>query len=168
MKLLSEYIEKPLRLVRRSIFVFTYDLVTGEEILGTFDFRLFFNKGGNVKGLEKRNVEFYKSNFWSREVLVREEGCDLPFANYKRDVLVRTGNVFLPNGNKLTIHFGFFDIATEIRDDKGKVLVLLKRAGLFTRAVNVRIKEKSDLIDNNPWIIFLLLYLIIKRRQRRR
>jgi len=167
MKLLSEYIERPLRLVKKSLFSFEYDILAGEEVLGTFNYRLLFRKGGDVKGLEKRNIEFYKDYFWSREIKVREEGKDIPFANYIRDFINRTGNVSLPNGNKLVIHFGFFDVATEIRDDKDKALVLLKRAGLFSRTINVTIKEKSALVDENPWIIFLTLYLLIKRRQRR-
>lgn len=168
MKLLSEYIDRPLRLVKKSLFSFEYDLFAGEEIIGTFNYRLLFRKGGDVKGLEKRNIEFYKDYFWSREIKVREEGKDIPFANYIRDFINRTGNVFLPNGTKLIIHFGFFDVATEINDDKGNIILLLKRQGAFSRTLNVIIKRKSELLDENPWIIFLALYLIIRRRKRRR
>lgn len=168
MKLLSEYIDRPLRLVKKSFFSFEYDLLAGEELLGSFKYSMLFGIRGRVNGLEKRNIEFYKSYFWSRQLDIREEGKDIPFANYKRDLLNRAGNVSLPGGNRLEIHFGFFEFATEIKDEKGNILVLLKRPGPFTRAINVTIKEKSDLVDNNPWIIFLVLYLIIKRRQRRR
>ena len=168
MKNLSEYIDRPLRLVKKSFFSFEYDLLAGEEVLGTFNYRLLFRRGGDVKGLEKRNIEFYKDYFWGREIKVREGGKDIPFANYKRDLLNRVGSVSLPGGNRLEIHLGFLEFATEIKDEKGNILVLLKRPGLFTRAINVTIKEKSDLVDSNPWIIFLVLYLIIKRRQRRR
>jgi hypothetical protein len=167
MKPLSEYIERPLRLVKKSLFSFEYDLTAGDEVLGTFNYRLIFNRGGVVKGLEKRNVEFYKNHFFSREIKIREEGKELPFASYKRDLISRIGNVFLPNGAKLIIHFGFFDVATQIKDANNKTLLLFKRASVFSKTLNVTIKEKSSLIDENPWIIFLTLFLLIKRRQRR-
>lgn len=168
MKLLSEYIDRPLRLVKKSLFSFEYDLLAGEEVIGSIKYNLFFGTSEIVKGLEKRNIEFYKNHFFSRQINVREEGKDIPFANYNRKMISKTGNIYLPNGNKLFIHFGFFDVATEIRDDRGNVILLLKRQGAFSRTLNVLIKRKSELLDENPWIIFLALYLIIRRRKRRR
>lgn len=167
MKNLSEYIDRPLRIVKKTFFGFEYNLFAGEELLGTFNIRLF-NKGGLVSNLEKRNIQFYKSNFFSREILIREEGKELPFANYRRAFASLTGEVTLPGSNKLFIRFGYFDVATEIKDDKENTLILLKRAGLFSRTLNVIIKGKSPLVDDNPWVLFLTLYMIINRRNRRR
>lgn len=165
--MLSEYIDRPLRIVKRTFFGFKYNLFAGEEMIGAFYFRLF-NQGAFVSGLGKKNIQFYKSHFFSREILIREEGKELPFANYHRDFASRTGEVTLPGNNKLFIHFGYFDVATEIKDAKGNALVILKRAGLFSRTLNVTVKASSQLADENPWIIFLTLYMIIKRRNRRR
>lgn len=164
---ISEYIDRPLRLVKKSFFSLEYVLFAGEELLGTFKIRLF-KKGGFVSGLGKKDVQFYKDNFFSREILIREDGKELPFANYKKELTSRSGVVDLSSGNKLLIKFNFFDVITEIQDDKGKTLVTLKRTSLISRSINVTIKEKSQLVDDNPWILFLALYQIIKRRSRRR
>ena len=168
MKYLSEYIDTRLRIVRKSFFGFEYYLVAGEEVLGSIKYNLFFGTKEIVKGLEKRNIEFYKTHFFSRQLNIREEGKDIPFAHYSREMISRTGYVYLPKGNKLAIHFGFFDFSTEIRDDSDNVLLQLKRQGAFSRILNVVVKRKSSLLDENPWIIFLALFLIIKRRKRRR
>ncbi|MFA7418522.1 MAG: hypothetical protein WCZ90_02460 [Melioribacteraceae bacterium] len=168
MKRLSEYIDANLKIVKKSFFGFEYDLVAGEEVLGSIKYNLFFGTREIVKGLEKRNVEFYKTHFLSRQINIREEGKEIPFAKYNREMISRTGNIYLPNGYKLFIHFGFFDFTTEIRDEKGNAILLLKRQGAFSRTLSVIIKRKSEQLDENPWIIFLALYLIIKRRKRRR
>ncbi len=168
MKSLSEYIDGNLKIVKKSIFGFEYDLVAGEELFGSFNYSLLFGIRGRVSGLEKRNIEFYKSYFWSRQLDIREEGKDIPFAHYRREMISRTGYVYLPNGNKLVIRFGFFNFSPEIRDEKDNVVFLLKRSSVLSRSLDVIIKSKSALVDENPWIIFLVLYLIIKRRKRRR
>lgn len=168
MKSLSEYFDRPLRLVKKSIVSFEYDLFAGEELLGSFKYSMLFGIRGRVKGLEKRNIEFYKSYFWSRQLDIREEGKDIPFAHYRREMISRTGYIYLPKGNKLSIHFGFFDFTTEIRDENDNVIFLLKRSRAFSNSLDVTIKNKSAPADENPWIIFLALYLIIRRRKRRR
>lgn len=167
MKTVSEYIDRPLRIVKKSFFGFEYNLLAGEELIGALQIRLF-NKGGFVTGLGKKNIQFYKSNFFSREILIREEGKELPFASYRRDFASLTGEATLPGNNKLFIRFGYFDVSTEIKDEKENTLIVLKRAGLFSRTMNVLVKSKSQLVDENPWILFLTLYMIIKRRNKRR
>ena len=168
MKSLSEYVDRPLRLIKKSFFSFKYDLVAGDEVLGTFDYKMFFGLSGFVKGFGMNNIEFYKEKFLSWEVCVREEGKELPFAKYKRDFGIRSAHVDLPQGNKFNIHYGFFDIATEINNENETNLVLLKRKNVFSRTMAVTIKEKSKLLDEYPWILFLVLYIIIRRRQRRK
>lgn len=167
MNLISEYIDRPLRLVKKSFFSLEYVLLAGDELLGTFKIRLF-NKGGFVTGQGKKDIQFYKNHFFSREILIREDEKEMPFANYKKDFTSRSGIVDLSNGNKLLIKFNFFDVVTEIQDCHGKTLVTLKRTSIISKSINVVVKEKSHLVDDNPWILFLALYQIIKRRNRRR
>jgi len=167
MKLVSEYIDRPLRIVKKALFGFEYNLFAGEEMLGTFNIRLF-NKGGFVSGFGNKNIQFYKNHFFDREIQIREEGKELPFAGYKREFASRTGVLLLPGNVKIFIRFGYFDVATEVKDEKDKTLVTIKRAGLFSKSMNVIVREKSQVLDLNPWILFLTLFLIIKRRKRRR
>ncbi len=168
MKLLSEYVDRPLKLVKKSFFGFHYNLVAGTELLAAFEYRLLFGFRGLVKGFGKPNIELYKENIFSREVLVREEGKENPFAKYRRDFGFRTGHIELPNGNKFKVHLGFLDFTTVINNENENTIASIKRTGLFSRNYSVQINEKSDPLNENPWIMFLVLYLIIKRRQRRR
>lgn len=168
MKLLSEFIDRPLKLNRKSLFGFQYELIAGEEVIATLNYKLFFGFSGQVTGFEKPGIEFYKESFFTLEVCIREKGKENPFARYIRDFGLRSGHVNLPKGNKLKVHLGFLDFLTEINDENENNVATIKRSGIFSRNYNVQIKEKSEPLDENPWILFLVLYLIIKRRQRRR
>lgn len=168
MKLLTEFIERPLRLVKKSLFSLEYDLVAGEDKLANFSYRIVCGMYGLVNGFDKRNIEFYKPRFWTRQINIREVGREIPFAHYNREFTSRTGYIYLPHGEKLTIHFGFFDFNTEVRDNKNNTLISMKRPYVFSKDVNVNIKTKSALLDENPWVVFLTLYLLIRRRHRRR
>jgi hypothetical protein len=168
MKTLSEYIQQPLLIKRKAFFSFEYDLYAGQEMLGYFRYKRFFGFQGVVEWNGSAGVGFYKEHFWSTGMEIREEGKELPFAKYSRDLFTRSGTIELPGGHKLIIHFSFFDRLTEIKNEAGAIIATLKRSTVFSRNVVLTITEKSSPLDNNPWAIFLAHYLVVKRRQRRR
>jgi hypothetical protein len=167
MKLISEYRDQPVKLVCRSLFGFDYDLIAGQEIIASFKCTRTFSFTGQVKGFGRNNIEFYKEKFWTWNTSIREEGKENPFALHKREIGFCTGIIELPKGNRFRVIYGFFYMTTIIENEKGNTIAVLKRSNFLSRNINVIIKEKSTSLDENPWVIFMALYIILKGMMRR-
>ncbi len=166
MKSFSEYTDKQLRLVATSFLGLDYDLVSEKESISSFSCDRTFSFNGIVNGFGK-SIEFYKPFILKGDINIREIGRENPFAVYKREIGFYTGIIELSKGNRVRIKLGFFYLNVTIENLNGKTLILLKRSNIFSRKINVVIKEKTPLLEENPWIIFLALYLSIKGMMRR-
>ena len=166
MKNLSEYNDVKLMLVSTSFFGLDYDLIAGKEVIASYGCDRTFSMNGLMNGFGK-SIEFYKESAWKGTTSIREAGKENPFAVCKREAGFYTGIVELQKGNRVRIKLGFFYVTVTIEKENGTEIAVLKRANFLSGKINLLIKEKSALLDENPWIIFLALHLSIRGMMRR-
>ena len=158
MKKLSDYIGSELKIFQNSILKRDFELKSSDDLIA----RLYYPK--IISDLAELTVseetyEFYRPNFFSRDVNIRKKGYQNPFAHFKNNFLGSSGKLELPRGARLKMKFGFFRKQAEIYLGDSELLASVLNKFSVRERCEVVIEKRSEIIDEYPWLIMLGFYL---------
>ncbi len=163
--MLSDYIGKKLEYRQISFFKRHYELKYDEIILVTTQITGFFGQSVIVS-IAGKGWEIYKPSFWKSEIAVRPKGYEMPIASFTKKSFGKTGTIELSKGNSLKILFPTFKPKIEIQTAEGIILISIKFKFAFIEKAEILIENKSEILDENPWIIPLVIFVAIENRHR--
>ncbi len=164
-KTISEREGEKIFFIQPSFFKRYYELKSNEELLATLQQKGFFGMTWNVS-IGNKNWEIYKPSIWRTGYAVRPAGYDMPIAEFKRDGLRDRGTVQLQRGERIKIIPHLFKGFTEITSEGEEQFVRIKSKTSLRDKAEVFITKKSEIIDNNPWLVVLAYIISIEQRHR--
>lgn len=164
MTTLSKYKYEPLRLVQPSIWKRVYQLMAGDEVLMTMRYAKWYSSDAIVEGFGE-TWEVNKPSIWRSNVEIKKKDYQLPFAKFTIGSWGRGGLFELPNGERIEYVFSIWKSINELYSQQKVKLLSLKRESIWKTALIVTIEHESKLLDENPWIIMVVYYNMLERRQ---
>ncbi|MCU0415465.1 MAG: hypothetical protein MUE91_13885 [Ignavibacteriaceae bacterium] len=158
MKKLSDYIGSELKIFQNSILKREFELRSGDDLIAQLTYPKFFSDLAELK-TGNDELEFYRSEFFNRDVDIRKKGYQNPFAHFKNNFWGSRGVLELPRGIRLNMKFGFFRKQAEIYIGENDLLITILSRFSFKERSEVIIEKRSEVIDEHPWIIMLGFYL---------
>jgi hypothetical protein len=166
MKSLSKYYGEELILTQPSFFKREYVFRSANELLAKMCFPKFFSMTAVVDGFGEK-YEIIRPSIWKSEIAIKKFGYDLPFATLRSLNLFRTkGEIDFQNGKKILLKFGAFKKSCQVFSQSEELLLLFQNKLSLKDKNSVTIQNPSELIDENPWVIMLIWYLILENRRR--
>lgn len=164
MKDISEYFGEDLFLIQPSFFKREFELRSLNELIAKMSFPKFFSTNAVIDGLEEK-YEIKQPSIWKSEIDIHKQGREMPFAKYTSNFWRTRGTIELPRGAKLNFKFGVFKKALEVSSSSSDLLVLFRNKISFKEKTIVSIEQKSEVIDENPWVIMLGFYVILQNKR---
>ncbi|MFA6455607.1 MAG: hypothetical protein WCW40_02205 [Bacteroidota bacterium] len=164
MKTLSSYQNQQLQIVQPSIWKRVYQLRTTEEVLLTMTYPKLFSATALVEGFGEV-WEFQKPSIWRSNLEIKKQLNQLPFAKFIVEKWGRGGTFELPNGDRIEYVFGIWKGKNELYSQQKVKLVSFNRVSLWKSVQNVVVEHESELLEKNPWIIMVVYYQMLERRQ---
>jgi hypothetical protein len=158
MKKLSDYIGSELKILQNSILKRDFELKSSDDLIARLYYPKILSDLAELT-VSEETYEFYRPNFFSRDVDIRKKGYQNPFAHFKNNFWGSKGALELPRGIKLKMKFGFFRKQAEIYLGENDLLVTILSRFSFKERSEVIIEKRSDVIDEHPWVIMLGFYL---------
>lgn len=166
MKNLSDYLGRTLQFTQPSIWKRAFELRYGSEILGTLTYLKTLSTKAEAKIFDK-NWELYEPKWWKNLIEIKEAGKEVPIASYKPALLKSKGKILLPYGESLVLSANLFSTTLEILDHYNSRIVLLKRQLTLRTNYEIQIERRSEVLDRNPWVLLLIIYVEINKNRRR-
>jgi len=164
MRLLSSYIGEDLILLQLSFFKREYEFRYSNELLAKMYFPKFFSLTAVVEGFEEK-YEIKRPSFWKSEIAIRKFGYDLTFASLRTNFFKTKGSIDLQNGKKLNLKFGAFKKSCQVFSEVDELLLTFQNKLSLKEKNVVTIQKTSSLIDENPWVVMIIWYLILENRR---
>jgi hypothetical protein len=164
MRLLSSYIGEDLVLIQPSFLKREYEFQSSSGLLAKMYFPKFFSTTAVIEGFEEK-YEIVKPSFWKSETAIRRFGYDLTFASLTTNFFRTKGTIDLQNGRIIKLKFGAFKKSCQVLDESGNLFLLFQNKFSFKNKNIVTIEKKSDLVDENPWIIMFIWYFLIENKK---
>jgi hypothetical protein len=164
MKTLSQYKHEQLQLVQPSIWKREYQLRTKDSVLFTMTHPKFFSTNATVEGFGE-TWEFIKPSIWKSNLEIKKKDNQLPFAKFISEKWGRGGTFELPNGERIEYVYKVWKSINELYSQQKLKLVSFNRVSIWKTALNVTIEHESELIEKYPWIIMVVYYNMLERRQ---
>lgn len=164
MRLLSSYIGEDLILLQPSFFKREYEFRSSNELLAKMFFPKFFSLTAVVEGFEEK-YEIIRPSFWKSEIAIRKFGYDLTFASLTTNLFRTKGSIDLQNGKKLNLKFGAFKKSCQVFSETDELLLMFQNRLSFKEKNVVTIQKSSSVIDDNPWVVMMIWYLILDNRK---
>jgi len=161
---LSHHIGKELFLVQPSIWKRVYELRSPETVLLTMKYPKLFNSLAVVSD-GNETWEIYKPSIWRSNLEIRKQGNQLPFAKFVSEKWGRGGTFELPQGERLRYVFKIWKGHNEIHTHHGIQLVSFQRKFGLKPRYQLVVQHTSALLNEYPWVIMAVYYLILERRQ---
>ena len=166
MKTFSDYFGKTLHLIQPSIWKRVFQLKDGNQVIGTLIYPKFFSVRAEAD-IFATKWEFYEPKWWKNLIEVREPGKSQPFASYKPAILKNKEKLELPRGECVNLNSNLLSTTLEILDHYNSRLVLLKRKMNVKTTYEIQIEKRSEVLDRNPWVLLLIIYVEINKSRRR-
>lgn len=164
MRLLSSYIGEDLILIQPSFFKREYEFRSSKELLAKMYFPKFFSLTAVVDGFEEK-YEIIRPSFWKSEIAIRKFGYDLTFASLRTNFFKTRGSIDLQSGKKLNLKFGAFKKSCQVFSEVDELLLMFQNKLSLKEKNVVTIQKTSSLIDENPWVVMMIWYLILENRR---
>jgi len=164
MNALSKYIGEDLLLIQPSFFKREYEFRSSNELLAKMYFPSFFSLTAVVEGFEEK-FEIIKPSFWKTDIAIRKYGYDMTFASLTTNFFRSKGTIDLQNGKKLNLKFGTFKKSCQVYSEMDELLLLFQNKLSLKEKNVVTIQKSSSLIDENPWLVMMIWYLILQNRR---
>jgi hypothetical protein len=164
MNVLSKYIGEDLILIQPSLFKREYEFRSSNDLLARMYFPSLFSLTAVVEGFEEK-YEIIKPSFWKTDIAIRKYGYDMTFASLTTNFFRTKGSIDLQNGKKLNLKFGAFRKSCQVFSEMDELLLLFQNKLSFKEKNIVTIQKSSSLIDENPWIVMMIWYLILQNRK---
>ena len=166
MKLLTNYIGQTLTFNQPKITKREYELTASDEVLSKVIFPKLLGTNAVVEGFDGK-WEFKPLSIWQREFGIFKYGYQVPFSKYVSNFWRTKGNLELPKGAKLICKTGQFKKPFDVYSSKGKFLLSYSNKFILKGKTTVTINERSEIIDNYPWIIMLGWYIVLINKRGR-
>lgn len=163
MKVLSDLTGSTIELIQPKLMKDNYELRSGEIVLGTLTFPRLFSTNAEVM-LQDKKYEIKKESFWNSNLDIYKSGYEQPFAKYTAPAF-KTGEVNIYGGSRVFVKTHLFRSFIDILDRNMKVVVHLKSKSGMKKKYLIDIVEKDRVVDENPWLILMLCYVIIRREK---
>jgi len=164
MRLLSSYIGEDLILLQPSFFRREYEFRSSNELLAKMYFPKFFSLTAVIEGFEEK-YEVIRPSFWKSEIAIRKFGYDMTFASLTTNFFRTKGSIDFQNGKKLNIKFGAFRKSCQVFSEVDELLLMFQNKLSIKEKNVVKIQKTSSLIDENPWVVMMIWYLILENRR---
>lgn len=166
MKKLSDYIGEELIIIQPSIFKRVFEFRSSEDLIAKMYYPKLFSSLAIVEGF-KETLEIKKTSVWRSDIEIFQKDYQNSFAKIRSTNFWRTkGVVELPKGEMLNLKFGVFKRSCEIYSQYSELLMLFKNKFSFKERNVISIEKSSDIIDENPWIVFAVWYKILEMNRR--
>lgn len=163
MKRLSEYIGRSLYFSRKSIFKSDFELITSDEIVAKMYYPKFLSTEAIIEGLDQV-YEIKPLKFWGTSMGIFKRGHQMPFSKYENTSFWGSkGEITLTRGEKIKLKFGHFRTSCEIFNASDDLLVTFKNTFSLKEKNVIIIEKRSEILDENPWIIFLTFYKVLQQ-----
>lgn len=160
MKQLSDYINKEILLIQPNWLKFRYELRSGDELLAIMHYPRILSMRAIVEGEFTGNLELYHPVFFKLDVAVRQLNYEIPIAYYRSKFMKTEGIVELQNGERLILKSYFLKDEIDVLDESRNNLINMK---ILSSVVKMKVKftiiKKSELVDKNPWLPFLMFFI---------
>lgn len=164
MQPLSSYIGEELFLIQPSFFKREYEFISSTEKLAKMYFPKLLSQTAIIEGFSDK-YEIFRPKLWKSEIAIRKFAYELPFASLTTNFFKTKGKITLQNGNIVNLKFGIFKKLCEIFSESGELLVQINNQFSFKDKNIVTINKADPLIDENPWIIMMIWYLLIESKK---
>lgn len=163
MKTLFEYTTGEMHIVQPSMWKRQYELRTADTVLMTLSYPRLFSTRALIEGFGE-TWEVSKPSIWKSNLEIRRKGNELPFAKFSAEKWGRGGVFELPRGERIVYTFGMWKGTNELFSQNKIRLISLHRTSIWKSAVTVAYEKQSERIDENPWVIMAVYYVILERR----
>jgi hypothetical protein len=164
MKPLSNYIGEELILIQPSFFKREYEFRYSKELLAKMYFPKFLSLTAVIEGFEQK-YEIIKPTFWKSEISIRKFGYDLTFAALTTNFFRTKGKIDFQNGKVIHLKFGAFKKLCEVYSENEELLLEIKNQFSLKEKNIVTINKSSSLLDENPWVVMMIWYLLIESKK---
>jgi hypothetical protein len=164
MEKISSYSGDKLTLVQTSVFKREYKLKSSDDVIAKLDYPRYFSSDA-IAEFPDEKFEIKQPSIWRSEIHILRPGQSYPFAKYEANFWRTRGVLSLSRGEKLNFIFGMFKKTCEISTASGELLVVFANSFSFKEKNIVEIQKHSDILDENPWIIFLGWYIVLQHRR---
>jgi hypothetical protein len=161
----SYYADKKLYVSTISFWKRIFELKYEEEFLERLSFPKKFSSTAIVEGFNGK-WEIKKESIWNRNISIYKFGYHLPFANYSGSFFGNKGQLKLPRGQYLNFKFGVIKKGCQVYNSRDTLLMEFNSSISLTSKSKVTILQKSELLDEYPWILMLTWYLILQNKKR--
>jgi hypothetical protein len=165
MKPLSKYIGEDLILVQPSFWKREYEFRSTNELLAKMYFPKFFSQVAVVEGFGEK-YEIFRPSIWKNNLAIRKHAYDMSFASLTTNLFRTKGSIDLQNGKKLHLKFGAFRKSCQVFSESEQLLLLFQNRLSIKEKNIVTIQKSSILIDENPWVVMMIWYLILENKKR--
>jgi hypothetical protein len=165
MKKLSDYLGNELIISQKNFWKREYELRSGEELIGQMRYPKIFSLLAEHE-IQNEIYEFYRPGIFNRNVDIRKKGYQNPFAHFKSAFFGNKGVLELQRGIKLNVKLGYFKRQFEIYLGENDLLISAQSKFSFKVRSVVSIEKRSEIIDENPWILMFGFYLVQLRKRR--
>jgi len=163
MKNLSELASETLVIHQPSVWKSYYELKHDDELLGTINSKGFFGINKTFR-MGKDEWEIYRPSFWKSEVAIRQAGYELPYATYQKEKFKFRGTVKCYKGEQMVIDYKIMRGGYSVQTLSGDFLAVFKEKVSIKDKTEIKIEQKSELLDKYPWVIILAWYLSLQRK----
>lgn len=164
MKPISYYSDKKLIVSTVSFWKRIYELKFEQEVLEKLHFPKKFSSSAIVEGYNGK-WEIKRDSAWNRNISVYKPGYHLPFANYTGSFWGNKGRLKLPRGKYLDFQFGIFRKGCKAFTTRNTLLLEFNNKISISDKSEIRIAAKSEVLDENPWILMLTWYIILQNKK---
>lgn len=166
MKPLSKHIGEDLILIQPSFLKREYEFRSPNEMLAKMFFPKWYSQMAIVEIFDQK-YELFRPSFWKTDIAIRKYSYDLTFAILKSSNFFRTkGEIDLQNGKKVLLKFGSFRKSCQVFSESQELLLTFQNKLSIKDKNTITIEKSSALIDENPWIIMMIWYLILENKRR--
>ena len=163
---LSYMVGKTLTFNQPSLTKRKFELTSSDSVLATLIFPKLFSNRVVVEGFDGK-WEIKQPSIWRREYGIYKMGYQMPFAKYISNFWRTKGTIELPKGVRLDCKAGQIKKPFEIYTAKGEPLVYYSNKFALKGRTTVTIENRSELLDNYPWILMLGWYVVLQNRRGR-
>jgi len=165
MKNISDYLGNELIIIQKSFWKRDYELLVGEELIGQMRYPKIFSQLAE-HDIQNESYEFYRPGIFSRDVDIKKKGYQNPFAHFKSAFFGNKGVLELQRGVRLNVRLGLFKKQFEVYLGDNDLLISAQSKFSFKERSVVFIEKRSEIIDENPWILMLVFYIVQLRKRR--
>jgi len=140
-----------------------YELKSGEPLIGTIGFPKVFSTNADVV-IDEKSWEIKKESFWKGILGVYKPGSELPYAKYTPTSFTK-GEVKLYRGEYIQFKQYILKDILEVRNSMGQLIFTIRSKSGIKKKHFIDIQRKNKILDENPWIILLACYILIRKEK---